>query len=185
MKIAKANAEDLALAHELAGALEALSGNWGAVMPQAIAKPSEGEETEPFDIDNPEQCRRIAEYLFALGRKASLFRVAIGMQALLDPDTGLIDPNKSYLDVHPKIAEALAAQGGTMNALDVAKINALAERHGIDPTRLAAAAAELLETVIDVVHVGTVETGIKWTSGRSPDTGTVLYAPISERGEPK
>lgn len=176
MKVAKATREDLDLADELCSALEAITATWGRVMPSAIAKPVEGEDSEAFDLDDEEQCKRLAEYFVELGRKASLFRVAAGMEALLHPENAIVDPDQNVLALHPRIAAAMATTGEFRHAIDFDKVRGVAERHGIDYNRLSAAASDLLGATVKMKRIGVVKIGIDWTSGQSPDTGTELYA---------
>uniref|UniRef100_UPI00402B12BA hypothetical protein n=1 Tax=Methylomonas sp. PHL2-19 TaxID=3438878 RepID=UPI00402B12BA len=110
MKMAKANPADLDMALELVYALEAISSRYGATMPEKIAKPQDDEDdTEPFSVDDSENCRRVCEYLIRLARSASLFRVVMGMTVLLDPTNKVVDPTASTLEHHPDTLAALAA----------------------------------------------------------------------------
>ncbi len=109
MKMAKASQADMDMAIELSNALEALSGHWGAAMPEKIAKELPGEEFERFSLDEPDDCRRVCEYLIGLTRSASLFRVVFGMTVLLDPRNKIVDPNADTLEYHPEVVAALAA----------------------------------------------------------------------------
>jgi hypothetical protein len=119
MKMARASQADIEMAMELANALEALSGRWGAAMPQKIAKPAPADEAdEKFCIDDPEHCRRVCEYLINLSRSASLFRVVMGMAVVLDPRNELLDPDAHTLQAHPKIQAALSAINPLPESLD-------------------------------------------------------------------
>lgn len=93
MKMAKATEADIAMAMELANALEALNSRCGATMPEKIAKAQCDDEAEGFSLDDDDQCRRVLEYLIRLTRSASLFRVVFGMTVLLDPANKIVDPD--------------------------------------------------------------------------------------------
>lgn len=109
MKMAKASEADMNMAIELTNALEALAGNWGAYMPEKVSRTTAESDTERFDIDSHEDCRRVLEYLIGLARSASLFRVVFGMMVLLDPDNKIVDPDADTLQHHPDTIKALAA----------------------------------------------------------------------------
>ena len=106
MKMAKASQSDMDMAIELAQALDALTNRWSPAMPLAIDQGGEG-SAEDFDIDDEDQCRRVCEYLLKLANRASLFRVALGMAVLLDPQNQIVDPDADCLEVHPKFDAAM------------------------------------------------------------------------------
>ena len=112
MKMAKASKADLDIAVELANALESLAGNWGAHMPEKIARSAGDDEAERFDIDSHDDCRRVLQYLISLTRSASLFRVVFGMLVLLDPANKIVDPDTDTLEHHPDVVKALASLQG-------------------------------------------------------------------------
>jgi hypothetical protein len=109
MKMAKASDADLHMASELAAALESLAGHWGACMPAKIERVDHDSETERFDLEDHEQCKRVIEYLQELTRGASIFRVVHGMAVLLDPRNKVVDPDADTLEHHPETVAALAA----------------------------------------------------------------------------
>lgn len=111
MKMAKASDADLHMAFELAGALEALAGQWGACMPAKIERVDHDCETERFELDDHEQCKRVIEYLQALTRSASIFRVVHGMAVLLDPRNKMVDPDADTLEHHPETVKAKGERG--------------------------------------------------------------------------
>jgi len=102
---------DLAMAIELTHALDAISGTTAtpgpASMPDMIARAPEG-ELEPFDVNKPEDCKRMCDYLIALNRSASLQRVVMGMKFLLDPSTEIVDVtiDASKLERHMRLITA-------------------------------------------------------------------------------
>lgn len=107
MKMAKASAQDLDAAMSISQALEAISGQWFSTMPEAIEKPPREGESERFDIDNPEHCRRVIEHLQQLTRSASLFRVVMGMHTVLSPRNKCVDPDADTIEHHPeRLADA-------------------------------------------------------------------------------
>lgn len=109
MKMAKASKADISMAFVLAHALDAISSNWGATMPEEIAKQHDDGEQESFYLNDDENCRRVCEYLIQLTRGASLMRVVMGMAVLLDPNNKLVDPNSDTLEHHPDTVRALEA----------------------------------------------------------------------------
>ena len=102
MKMAKASEADLKLAMNLCSALDALTGRWGATMPEAIQQPEGNSDTEYFDPDDSEQCKRVVAYLSELAGSASLMRVVWGMVVLLDPNNEIVNPDADTLEIHPK-----------------------------------------------------------------------------------
>ena len=109
MKMAKANEQDLDAAMKLVSALEAITSQWGAVMPVEIERCGPLRETESFDIDDHEHCRRVIEHLQSLARRASLMRVVWGCAVMLDPANRMVDPNADTIQHHPDCAAGLAA----------------------------------------------------------------------------
>ena len=109
MMMAKASEVDLKMAMDLSSALEAISAKWGATMPEAIARPDGTSDTEYFDPEDFEQCRRIVTYMRELTGGASLTRVVWGMTALLDPRNKIVNPDADTLEHHPDTVAALAA----------------------------------------------------------------------------
>lgn len=109
MKMAKASMADMEMAIDLTNALESISSHWGALMPEKIEVVGDDEESERFDIDDHDQCKRVLEYLILLARSASLFRVVFGMSVLLDPRNRIVDPDADTLERHPDFAEVNAS----------------------------------------------------------------------------
>ena len=101
MKMAKASEADLNMAMDLSNALENLAGRWSAVMPEAVERLRDGDESEYFDIDNPEQCQRALRHILGLVGNSSLMRVVFGCAVMLDPANGLVDPNAHTIEHHP------------------------------------------------------------------------------------
>lgn len=108
MKMAKASEADLNMAMDLSNALENLAGRWSAVMPEAVERLREGDESEHFDIDNPEQCQRALRYILELVGNASLMRVVFGCAVMLDPLNRLVDPDADTIEHHPDRIKLLA-----------------------------------------------------------------------------
>lgn len=121
MKIARATDDDILMAMELAAALESIAHAWDPSMPRQIADP----EDEPFDADDDQQCYRVCKYLIALNDRGSLFRVVLGMAALLDPKNNITDPSADTLEPSPymqAMEDALAAVvAGQPDAVDKAR----------------------------------------------------------------
>lgn len=99
MKIARATDADIEMALELAGALESLT---DSAMPQQIENSDDG-SYEPFDLEDRDQCVRVCKYLTTVAEKGSLWRVALGMSAVLNPKNNITDPNADTLEPSPRI----------------------------------------------------------------------------------
>lgn len=110
MKMAKASEADLEMAMELCGALESLAGRWGATMPEKIEQPDGTSDTEYFDPDDGEQCKRVVEYLRKLTGSASLMRVVWGCAVMLDPRNQCVDPDADTIEHHPDTKAGRAAK---------------------------------------------------------------------------
>jgi len=107
MKMAKASAQDLEVAMELCGAMEALTSRWSPYMPEKIAKDDEG---EMYDPDDEEQNKRIVDYLRGLAGRASLMRVVYGCAVMLDPANRCVNHSADTIEHHPDIQELEAAK---------------------------------------------------------------------------
>lgn len=123
MKMAKASEADLEMAMELSNALDALTGRWGAVMPEKIERLDGDSEQEWFDPSDADQCIRVVEYLRELAYRASLMRVVWGMAVLLDPKNRIVDPDADTLEHHPIASAALEAADAAAAAPQVADRN--------------------------------------------------------------
>jgi len=108
MKMAKASEADLNMAMDLSNALENLAGRWGAVMPEAVERLRDGDESEHFDIDKPEQAQRALRHILQLIGNASLMRVVFGCAVMLDPVNRLVDPDADTIEHHPDRLKLLA-----------------------------------------------------------------------------
>lgn len=99
VKMAKASQSDIAAAIELYQFLEAMRDG----RPAADA-------VEEFDYegygDLIERGADDAEYLLRAHERGGLFRVAWGLQVLLDPANEVVDPNQPHLELHPKHEQA-------------------------------------------------------------------------------
>lgn len=116
MKMAKATENDLDKAMELAGAFDAITGRWGACMPQALVKGEE--EPDAFYRTDDEQCGQVLRYLMGLTECSSLFRVVWGAAVMLDPANKLVDPDADTIEHHP---ERLAKSTVTITAANADK----------------------------------------------------------------
>ena len=108
MKMAKASEIDVETAMELCLALESLIAKFNPLVPEKIEVTDCVDAGEDFDIDNPEQCRRVLSYLLDLANRASLMRVVWGMAVLLDPKNKMINPDADTLEHHPDTVRAFA-----------------------------------------------------------------------------
>ena len=166
MKMAKASDADMEMAIELTNALEKLSSQWGALMPEKIEVISGNEESERFDIDDHEQCKRALEYLILLARSASLFRVVFGMTVLLDPRNKIVDPDVDILERHPDFVDIaqttkavyLVATGEITNGMeqytrhDVCPPNCDAEKLYTTPQAVNAELLAALQSMVVAFH---------------------------------
>jgi len=109
MKMARASQADLDAANDVSRIVGELEKGY---MPSA----DEVEDTEFFDRDDPEQCRRALCAILGAAAKGSLFRVTFGMAVVLDPRNELLDPAADTLERHPKIVAALNGAPPTPHA---------------------------------------------------------------------
>lgn len=109
MKMAKASEEDLRMAMDLVGALDALGQRFAPCMPEAIERLKGGRDVERFDSDDDAQCGRALRHLLEVAERGSLSRVIYGMAVLLDPANKVVDPVADSLEHHPETVAALAA----------------------------------------------------------------------------
>lgn len=108
MKMAKASDADIQMAMDLSGALEVLT-TWDPVVPTAVKKVANSEDSEPFDCDDREQCVRVLGHLLDLSNRASLARVVWGYAVMLDPRNKCLDPNADNIEHHPEAKAGIAA----------------------------------------------------------------------------
>lgn len=108
MKIARASAQDLDAALALLGLLDTVSGGY---------YPSEeGDEDEAplfFDAEDTAHLSQLWKRLKAILDQSPGFpgRVLFGGAALLDPRSGVIDPNNDCIALHPRLKAALEDAG--------------------------------------------------------------------------
>lgn len=62
---------------------------------------------DEFEYKGYEGCETDLDYLVRASRKGGLFRVAFGMQVLVDARNEIVDPNVNHLELHPKIRAAM------------------------------------------------------------------------------
>jgi len=103
MKMAVARPEEIEKAMVIAGILEDVDSN---TFPRTAK--GEWEESDPdhFDEDDLGHLQTFHERLMECG---GLWRVALGYAVLTDPKNRIIDPDKSYLELHPRLLEGLRA----------------------------------------------------------------------------
>lgn len=128
MKMAKATSEDMDAAVQVSQIIESLERGF---MPDCLDESDDG-DCSRFSVDNPDQCRKVVEKLIGIGKSASLFRATFGMLVLTDPDNEIIDPAAGTLEVHPKIAKALAMHEPLLGSLKdcVAALKIAEMEHG-------------------------------------------------------
>lgn len=66
-----------------------------------------------LEYEDSEQWRTVLGKLIDATKNASLFRIAICMETLVDPKRELLDQNADTLELHPKIVNALAVARDT------------------------------------------------------------------------
>lgn len=105
MKMARASEKDLEAALTVSRIIEDLEKGY---MPGN----DDTEDTEFFDRDDAEHCKRALGALLSASRQGSIFRVTFGMAVVLDPRNKLLDPAADTLELHPDHVRnaALAAQ---------------------------------------------------------------------------
>lgn len=110
VRMAKAERADMDMAFELANLLEALS--------EGLYPYVDGAEDDPvwFESTNHEHLVFLHLRLLAIASKGSLFRVAGGMDTLLDPDNAIVDPDDDCIALHPRFAEMQAVPKGHVPA---------------------------------------------------------------------
>lgn len=110
MKMAKASNEDLDMAMDLCGAIDALTNNW-PTMPEALSTcDDDAMGAEHFDRDDDKQCGKVLRHLLEIAERGSLMRVVFGAAVMLDPRNKLVDPDADTIEHHP---ETLAAKQDT------------------------------------------------------------------------
>ena len=101
MKMAKASNEDLDMAMDLCGAIDALTNNW-PTMPEALSTcDDDAMGAEHFDRDDDKQCGQVLRHLLEIAERGSLMRVVFGAAVMLDPRNKLVDPNADTIEHHP------------------------------------------------------------------------------------
>lgn len=101
MKMAKASKEDLDMAMDLCGAIDALTNYW-PTMPEALSTcDDDAMGAEHFDRDDDKQCGKVLRHLLEIADRGSLMRVVFGAAVMLDPRNKLVDPNADTIEHHP------------------------------------------------------------------------------------
>lgn len=116
MKMAKASERDLEMANDLAGMLESFERGYFPLLKDNDDS-DEPQESRFFDRDDGRHCVEAMEMILDALRRGSLFRVTFGMLLLLDPSNEMVDPDLSYLEVHPKSKHARESYGELVAAL--------------------------------------------------------------------
>lgn len=98
MKMAKATEADISAAIEVAQILDAIGKRF---MPMCLCN-SDDDDTEWFDIDSHDDCRKVIQKLLDIERGANVFRAAFGMAVLMDSANEVVDPDSDILEMHPK-----------------------------------------------------------------------------------
>lgn len=100
MKMAKASPADFETAYQVFQILDAAGG--GSFLPK-----TDDDEWDDLDSDNPEHCRRFfTEIMDAMENNPSgLMRVIGCASTLLADSNHIVDPDKDYLEIHPRFVE--------------------------------------------------------------------------------
>ena len=109
MKMAKASEKDMDVIGALAGILNDIDRGYFPRPPDPDAEPDEN-DPELFDPHDHEHLRTLYERLKICMDSApgGLARVVMGFHVLMH--NGLVDPEKDYLDYHPRIKAALGEE---------------------------------------------------------------------------
>lgn len=120
MKMAKASNQDLDMAMDLCGAIDALTNNW-PTMPESLSNhDDDAMGAEHFDRDDDKQCGKVLRHLLEIAERGSLMRVVLGAAVMLDPRNKLVDPDADTIEHHPE----------TLNAKqDTAALNWIERQH--------------------------------------------------------
>lgn len=100
MKIAKATADDLAMASDLANAFDSLTRTY-------IPRDLDG---MIFDSDDDKECGRVLRHLLEIVNRGSLHCVVLGMHVMLDPANRCVDPKLNYIEHHPDVLAGFNAK---------------------------------------------------------------------------
>lgn len=95
MKMARASEQDLEAALTVSRIIEELEKGY-------MPGDDNAEETEFFDQDDPEHCKRALDAILSAAHQGSIFRVTFGMAVVLDPRNKLLDPDADTLELHPE-----------------------------------------------------------------------------------
>ena len=98
MKMAKASAEDLRMAMDVANVLDDIESGF---FPYKF-QDEESEYGERIDTDDRDQYERLIDGLQRLLVQGSIFRVIFGMAVVCDPANECIDPDADSIEHHPK-----------------------------------------------------------------------------------
>lgn len=97
MRMAKATTEDQDGAMKLYQLLNAIEG--GNFLPE-----SEDDDWPEFDADKKDDLVKLHEQLMEVFYAGGLMRVLMAAHAMLNPNNKLVDPDKDYLEFHPRFA---------------------------------------------------------------------------------
>jgi len=103
MKMAVASPREIEKAVVLAGILEDLE---DGQFPRDANGDWDEDGPDRFDEDDPDHVRALLERLDRIG---DLWRVALGYSVLTDPKNAVINPDLSYLELHPRLLEGREA----------------------------------------------------------------------------
>ena len=103
MLVAKASEEDLQCADQIVFTMEAIERGY---LPDEMCVEEIG---EPFDVENPADCQRVVRHLLSVASSGSIGRAVSGMRLLFDPRSGVLAPDSSVIELHPRLVQGLQA----------------------------------------------------------------------------
>lgn len=98
LRMAKASKEDLDNITTLCGMIEDAAKGY---FPRDANNEWPDGDPGDFNIDDPEHCQVFARRVLGVSR--GIGRVVWGACCMLNPENKLIDPDKDYLDFHPRV----------------------------------------------------------------------------------
>ena len=102
MKMARATEQDLESALTVSRIIEELEKGY-------LPGDDNAEETEFFDQNDLEHCKRALDAILSAAHQGSIFRVTFGMAVVLDPRNKLLDPDADTLELHPDLVRKAAS----------------------------------------------------------------------------
>lgn len=99
MKMAKATERDIEASLDIASIIGELENGYRPVLVFG-----EDDEELFMDMDSADDLRAVVEKLREIADRGSIFRVTLGMAAVLNPRNEVVDPADDMLALHPRFA---------------------------------------------------------------------------------